>query len=116
MSLPLPTNRAAIARFLLVFAPLAGCAHYSSFPLVQAPPLTASVAELSGFVPGTPLSVSQVTALALQNNPDLRAARARHGLAQAQLLQSGILSNPSLTGALLPLISGAGTVTGGMSA
>ncbi|WP_347400359.1 TolC family protein [Sphingomonas paeninsulae] len=84
------------------------------FPLslVQTPPLAPSVAALPGFVPGAPLSVAQVTALALQNNPDLRAARGKHGLAQAQLLQSGILPNPSLAGALLPLISGAGTVTG----
>jgi outer membrane protein TolC len=114
MPLPLPTNRAATVRSLLLFAPLAlaGCAHYSLLPLVQTPPLAPSVAALPGFVPGAPLSVAQVTALALQNNPDLRAARARNGLAQAQLLQSGILPNPSLAGALLPLISGAGTVTG----
>ncbi len=113
MSLPLPTNRAALARSLLVFAPLvvAGCAHYSSLPLVQTPPLAPSVTALPGFVPAAPLSVAQLTAFALQNNPDLRAARARHGLAQAQLLQSGILPNPSFAGALLPLISGAGTVT-----
>jgi outer membrane protein TolC len=113
MSLPLLTTRAAFSRALLLFtcAALAGCAHYSSLPLAQAPPLAPSVAALPGIAPGAPLSVARVTALALQNNPDLRAARTRHGLAQAQLLQSGILPNPSFAGALLPLISGAGTVT-----
>ena len=106
-------TRAAYSRALLALTSLAlaGCAHYSSLPLVQTPPLAPSVAALPGFAPGAPLGVAQVTTLALQYNPDLRAARARHGLAQAQLLQSGILPNPSFAGALLPLISGAGTVT-----
>ena len=69
------------------------------------------MAALPGFAPGAPLGVARVTTLALQYNPDLRAARARHGPAQAQLLQTGILPNPSFAGVLLPLISGAGTVT-----
>ena len=113
MSLPTPKTGAAFSRAMLVLTSVAltGCAHYSSLPLVQAPPLAPSVAALPGFVPGAPLGVAQVTALALSNNPDLRATRARHGLAQAQLLQSGILPNPSFAGALLPLIAGAGTVT-----
>lgn len=113
MSLPPPTPWAAFSRAVLVFTSvtLTGCAHYTPLPLVQVPPLAPSAAALPGFVPGAPLSVTQVTALALNNNPDLRASRARHGLAQAQLLQSGILPNPSFAGAILPLISGAGTVT-----
>lgn len=114
MSMSVPPPRVVFMRRLLVLAPaaLAGCAHYTSLPLAQSPPLAPAAASLPGFVSGAPLGVAQVTALALQNNPDLRAARARHGLAQAQLLQSGILPNPSLSGALLPLISGAGSVTG----
>ncbi|WP_338053869.1 TolC family protein [Sphingobium estronivorans] len=56
------------------------------------------------------MSVDDVVRLALANNSDLRAVRAKRGLADAQLLQSGILPNPSLTGAFLPLISGVGTV------
>ena len=113
MPLPAPKTRAAFSRAMLVLTPvaLAGCAHYPAPRLVPAPPLAPWVGARRGFVPGAPLSVAQVTALALSTNPDLRAARARHGLAQAQLLQSGILPNPSFAGALLPLISGAGTVT-----
>lgn len=113
MSLSVPNTRAFSTRALLAFAlvAMAGCAHYSPLPLVQAPPLAPAAAALPGVTPGTPLSVAQVTTLALENNPDLRATRARHGVARAQLVQAGILVNPSFTGALLPLISGAGTVT-----
>lgn len=113
MSPPLPTTRVAYSRTLLVLTSmaLAGCAHYSALPLVQANPLAPSAAGLPGVVPGVPLGVSDVAALALANNPDLRAMRARRGIAQAQLLQSGILVNPSVSGAALPLISGVGTMT-----
>lgn len=113
MSLSVPKARAFSTRAPLVLALLAvaGCAHYSPLPLVQAPPLAPAAAALPGAMPGAPLDVEQVTTLALENNPDLRATRARHGIARAQLVQAGILVNPSLTGALLPLISGPGTVT-----
>lgn len=99
------------ARLLFACTALAGCAHYSPLPLVTTPPLMPVVEALPGVVPGKPLGIGEVTALALQNNPGLRATRARHGLAQAQLLQSGLLANPSLSGAILPLLAGAGTVT-----
>ena len=46
-----------------------------------------------------PLTVSEVALLAVQNDPDLRAARAQHGVAQAQVLQAGLLPNPQVTGA-----------------
>ena len=46
-----------------------------------------------------PLTVSGVALLAVQNDPDLRAARAQHGVAQAQVLQAGLLPNPQVTGA-----------------
>lgn len=92
----------------------AGCAHYIPLPLPSQAPLLATVPK------GTenpaqgdkPLSVAQLVALALENSPALRAARARRGVAQAQLLQSGILPNPGLSGAILPLLSGIGSVTG----
>ena len=114
MSSSAPNSRSVPFRTLAVVAvaALAGCAHYAPLPLVQAPPLATTAAALPGFVPGAPLGVAEVTALALTNNPELRAARARHGVAKAQLLQAGILPNPSLAGAVLPLLSGAGTVTG----
>jgi outer membrane protein TolC len=57
-----------------------------------------------------PLSVSQLVDLALANTPDLKAARLKRAVAAGQTKQAGILPNPSLTGAFLPLLSGAGTV------
>ncbi len=92
---------------------LAGCATYSPLPLPAAPRLAASVDRLSHDQPlaAGPLTVAQVTALAVQNNPELRAARAQHGVAQAQLLQAGVLPNPNLSLAILPLLAGVGTTT-----
>jgi len=89
---------------------LAGCAHYAPLPLPTAAPLAQALPDEGRVAGRAPLGVPEVVALALENNPDLRAARAKRGVAQAQLLQSGILPNPSFAGALLPLISGAGSV------
>jgi outer membrane protein TolC len=108
--LPRRANAIAGASFGVLL--VAGCAHYSPLPLPVAPPLAAGLAQVRG--PNSqfdqPLSVAQVVALALEANPDLLAFRARRGVAQAQLLQAGILPNPSLGGALLPLVSGFGSV------
>ncbi|WP_245653843.1 TolC family protein [Novosphingobium rosa] len=90
---------------------LAGCAHYTALPLPREAALAPSVAALtSQQADATPLGVDQVVALALANNPELQAIRARHALAQGNLKQAGLLPNPSLTGAFLPLLSGVGTV------
>jgi len=91
---------AALAALLL-----GGCAHYTPLPLAVVPPLTASLPV------STPLSIADVVVLTLERSPDLRAVRAKRGVAQSQLLQSGILPNPSFSGALLPLLSGAGAVS-----
>jgi outer membrane protein TolC len=56
------------------------------------------------------MQVGEIVALALARNPDLVAARLKHGVAQGQLVQAGILPNPSLSGSFLPLLSGVGTV------
>jgi outer membrane protein TolC len=45
------------------------------------------------------------------NNPDLQAIRAQHGVAEAQLLQAGLPPNPTVTGAILPLVAGTGTTS-----
>jgi outer membrane protein TolC len=45
------------------------------------------------------------------NNPDLQATRAQHGVAEAQLLQAGLPPNPTVTGAILPLVAGTGTTS-----
>ncbi len=90
---------------------LAACAQYTPLPLATSAPLASSLTEQntkSGVL--APLTVPQVVALALERNPDLRALRARHGIAQSQLLQAGVLPNPSLSGSFLPLLSGIGSV------
>lgn len=89
---------------------LAGCAHYRALPLDTAPALAPDLAAVQPALADTPLTVPQVVALALARNPALRAVRARRGIAQAQLLQAGLLPNPVLSGAFLPLISGGGSV------
>ena len=90
-----------------------GCATYSPLPLPAAPQLAPAVERLAGgpVQPAGALTVGQVAALAVQNNLDLRAARAQHGVAQAQLVQAGVLPNPQLSLAVLPLLAGVGTTT-----
>jgi outer membrane protein TolC len=92
---------------------LAGCATYSPSPLPTAPQLAPAVDRLAHDqpLPAGPLTVAQVAALAVQNDPDLRAVRAQHGVAQAQLIQAGVLPNPQFGGAVLPLLAGVGTTT-----
>lgn len=85
----------------------AGCAHYTPAPLAAAPALAPA---LPATTIATPLAVEDVVANALARNPDLIAARTKAGVAEAQRVQAGVLPNPSLTGALLPLVSGAGEV------
>ena len=92
---------------------LAACATAGNLPLPTQPQLAGNLSALhhDGVNTATPLTVSEVAVLALQNDPDLRAIRAQHGVAQAQLLQSGLLPNPQVTGAILPLLAGFGTTT-----
>src|ERR1700743_1546869 len=92
---------------------LSGCAHYAPVPLAETPPLRRDWQSLEGSTPadGHGASIEALVALVLRNNPDLLAARRKRVVAQAQLLQAGLLPNPSVGGALLPLISGPGTVT-----
>ncbi|WP_267382640.1 MULTISPECIES: TolC family protein [unclassified Sphingomonas] len=102
----LPNAVGALAALLL-----GGCAHYGALPLAPAAPLAPRIDALAGAAaPGTPLSIAQVVGLALANNPDLQAARRNRAVAAGRTRQAGILPNPALTGAFLPLLSGPGTV------
>jgi outer membrane protein TolC len=93
----------------LIAALLAGCVHYAPAPLPLAASLAPALSNLPD-VPQRPLAVADVVDLALRRNPELIAARARAGVAGAQIQQAGILPNPVLNGAFLPLISGVGEV------
>jgi outer membrane protein TolC len=92
---------------------LAGCAATSPLELPRQAQLATSTEALrhDGFALSQPLTVAEVAALAVQNNPDLIATRAQHGVAQAQVVQAGLLPNPQLTASFLPLVAGVGTTS-----
>ena len=95
---------------------LAGCASYSALPLDKEARPKDSVEQLrhEAALPAA-LGVDDIAMLALLNNPDLVAARAQHGVAQAQLLSAGILPNPSVNASYGFLLGGPGTM-GALSA
>jgi outer membrane protein TolC len=99
---------AAVSAILLA---LAACATYSPRPLDLAVTGKASLAELrhDGALP-TRLGADDIARLAFDNNPDLVAVRAQHGIAQAQLRTAGILPNPVFSASYADVLSGPGTV------
>lgn len=91
----------------------AGCAGYQASDLPRRPALVATVAALDRARPGggrvpadQPLTLGEVGLLAVQNSPDLRAIRARRGVAQAQVIQAGLLPDPVLAGSYGVLLAG----------
>jgi outer membrane protein TolC len=90
---------------------MAACGAPADLPLPTKPSLEGSLGGLhrEGINTAAPFTVTQVALLAVQNNPDLHAVRAQHGVARAQVLQAGLLPNPQFTGAFLPLLAGVGT-------
>lgn len=104
---------------------LAGCAAYHPAPLPEAPDLRGSLASLNRTLPdgkalnvAAPLSLQDVAALAVLNNPDLAAARAQHQLGEADLLAAGRPPDPSISGGFAALLSGPGAMpalTGGFT-
>ena len=96
-------------------AALAGCASYTAEPLPQRASLASSVAGLDRARPNgavivadAPLSPADVSLLAVQNSPDLRAVRAQRGVAQAQVIEAGLLPDPVLSGSYGVLLGGPG--------
>jgi outer membrane protein TolC len=93
---------------------LAACAAYEPLPLATHAPLKHKLSELvhSG-IPriDKPLTVYEVAVLAVENNPDLIATRTQRGVARAQVLEAGLLPNPSITASygflLNPTVGGA---------
>ncbi|MEJ0092838.1 MAG: TolC family protein [Methylocella sp.] len=86
-----------------------GCAKYERLPLDTSADLVSRSDNLVGGVGGR-VSLRMLDQLVVANNPDLRAARAQLGAADAQVLIAGILPNPQLQAAYPFLISGPGTV------
>ena len=85
------------ARWAVVLL-LAGCASYHPLALPTKATLAPDLASLDhhGIRIGRSLTVDEVATLAVLNAPALVAERRQHGLAKAQLLQAGLLPNPSL--------------------
>jgi outer membrane protein TolC len=87
---------------------LAGCATYEPVPLPEK-------VDLAERLPGQavqPLDMTGVATVAVLNNPDLRAARRKSGVAEAQAFAAGILPNPELTANLDPASGGGSEVIG----
>ncbi len=92
---------------------VAGCAVRDGGDLPVRPALLPSVAALDRTRPSgppipadRPLTPAELGLLAVQNSPDLRAARARRGVAQAQVIQAGLLPDPVLSGSYNVLLAG----------
>jgi len=103
-----PTRTLCLAACLL--SCLGACSTYVSLPLDKNANGAASVEQLqhAASLPET-LGVEDIALLALRNNPALLAARAQHGVAQAQLRAAGILPNPSLGASYAFLLGGPGS-------
>jgi outer membrane protein, heavy metal efflux system len=106
---PVRMTRSAALLCVLFFS---GCATYHSKPLPTAPDLAqvstltvpASQFEIPGLkphlFPTNGLDETAVVTLAVFNNPDLKAARLQTGVANAQLLEAGLLPDPQVSGGL----------------
>lgn len=104
---------------------LSSCATYTPEPLGKQPELRSSVRDLvvsadqfplpelgtHRFDPRRPLDVDDVAMIAIANNPDLRAARRKIGVAQAQVFATGILPNPQLGFEYGALLGGPGVIS-----
>lgn len=86
---------------------LGACAHYQPAPLDPRPHLVADERALVGAERGG-VSLAQLDALVLRNSPELVAARAKVGVAQAQMIQARILPNPQFAASYPFYISGFG--------
>jgi outer membrane protein TolC len=86
---------------------LTACASYQPLPLATHIHLKHRLSELahSGVRIDQPLSVYDVAVLAVENNPDLLAARFQRGVARAQVLEAGLLPNPSISASYLFLLN-----------
>jgi outer membrane protein TolC len=92
---------------------LSGCETYKTLPLDTKPRLAADIHALRNADAtdlDKPLTVADIAVLAVQNNPDLVSARADRGIAEAQMLQAGLLPNPQISGSYGFLRAGPATV------
>jgi outer membrane protein TolC len=94
---------------------LGGCASYAPKPLPPGVSLVPGAAPAptgqTATTPAGALSLDQVAALAVRNDPDLKAKRRKLGVAQAQRFAAGLFPDPQLSASLdHPTSSGPGLV------
>lgn len=102
---------------------IGGCATYHPLPLAKEAHLADRIGQIRHTLPapasdgqdphidvGKPLDADQVGLLAVLNDPGLRAERGELDLAQADLIQSALLPNPSASLGYAALLGGPGTV------
>ncbi len=107
VSLHLSISRAALACALCA---LSACATYTPRPLDTRAAAKTDVTELRHEGPWPArLSIVDIERLALDNNPELIAARTQRGLSQAQLRIAGTLPNPVFNAGYQDVLSGPGT-------
>lgn len=110
----------------LLFFLLAGCAHYSPQPLVSdsailSQPLAAVIEAKANTISrpwlkpvtidlSAPLTLDAIAVLAVVNNPDLKAQRARAGVSDAQIFAAGLLPDPSVSIGASRVLSGPDTL------
>ncbi|MGF6493989.1 outer membrane protein TolC [Luteibacter sp. 621] len=96
----------------LIAAGVAACAHYAPLPLDHEARYAGAVSALQGgAVAPAALTLDDVTRLILQNNPSLKLAGLRRAEAHAQAETGALPPNPSFSGSLGYLLSGAGDAT-----
>ncbi len=96
---------------------LGGCAKYQPEPLPRSIDLVPEIHGLlspgawHGIDPAKGLSPAEISALAVRNNPDLKAQRKRLGVATAQLYSARMFPDPQLSANLdHPVVNTIGTV------
>ena len=106
-----PTVRLSVAVALLAAAILDACAGYEPKPLPERPDFKSSVLDLAAdssrislpdsaryrFDLSDGLDMTAVATLAVVNNPDLKLARDRAGVAGAEAFAAGLLPDPQLS-------------------
>ncbi len=88
-------SKRALGALIGAFATLAGCASYQPEPLDRAPKLASHASDLAG-ASNRPITLAELDRMVLDNNPDLRAARAKRGVAAAQVIEADLLPNPQI--------------------
>jgi outer membrane protein TolC len=84
---------AVAATALAALAALSACATYAPLPLASRPDLARQLPDAAA----SPLDMTAAATIAVLNNPDLRAARATFGVAQAQAFAAGLLPDPQIS-------------------